>query len=71
MENDLLAWFMCLTADNCNKSYLGKVKNEPMLVAGLSFIGVSELPLKCMLHDVGWLQGFGASPLRAWYFACF
>ena len=58
---------MLINVAKCN---LGKVKIEPMLVVGLCLTGVSELPPKCMSHDVGWSQGLGASPSLAWHFAC-
>ena len=41
----ILVVVMLINVAKCN---LGKVKIEPMLVAGLCLTGVSRLPLKCM-----------------------
>ena len=54
---------------NVAKCSLGKVKIEPMLVTGCVLWGQLITP-KPMCYDVGWSQGFGASPLLAWLLAC-
>jgi len=54
---------------NVAKCNLGKVKIEPMLVAGCVLWSQRITP-KCMCYDAGWSQGFGASPSLAWLLAC-
>ena len=44
----ILVVVVVVTLINVAKCNLGKVKIEPMLVAGLCLTGVSGLPLKCM-----------------------
>ena len=56
-------------AINVAKCNLGKVKIEPMLVAGFVLWGQGITP-KRMCYDAGWSQGFGAFPLQASLLAC-
>ena len=51
------------------KCNLGKVKIEPMLVAGCVLRGQRITP-KRKCFDASWSQGFGASPLLVWFLAC-
>ena len=51
------------------KCNLGKVKTEPMLVAGCALWGQRITP-KHMCYDAEWSQRFGAFPLLAWLLAC-
>ena len=57
---------MCLQENRLYvaKCNLGKVKIEPMLVAGLSLTGVGGFPPKHTWHGAGWSQGLKVPSLR-------
>ena len=54
---------------NVAKCNLGKVKIEPMLVAGCVLWGEQTTP-KCMCSDAGWSQEFGSSTSLMWLLNC-
>ena len=54
---------------NVAKCNIGKVKIEPMLVAGC-VLWVQQITPKRTRYDAGWSQGFCTFPWLAWLLAC-
>jgi len=51
------------------KCNFGKVKFEPMLLAGCVLSG-QWITSKRMCYDAGWSKGFGTAPSLGWLLAC-